>query len=101
MKWIELKKEGLLFTEEDMKGNPELAKVVALNDHVNKSLQIETVSQTVEKQESVINPCLTCALKGLCDADDCGRHLFPLDVPTTRFHDLGEYINFLKHYDWL
>lgn len=101
MKWIELKEEGLLFTEEDMKGNPELAKVVALNDHVNKSLQIETGSQPVEKQEPVINPCLTCALKGLCDSDDCGNHLFPLDVPTTKFSNLGEYIDFIKHYDWL
>jgi len=101
MKWIEIENHGLLFTEDEMQGNTELVKVVALNDHVVKSFQIETGSQSVEKQDPVINPCLTCALKGLCDSDDCGNHLFPLDVPTTRFSNLGEYINFIKHYDWL
>lgn len=101
MKWIEIENQGLLFTEDEMQGNTELAKVVALNDHVIKSFQIETGSQSVEKQEPVINPCLTCDLKGLCDSDDCGNHLFPLDVPTTRFSNLGEYIDFIKHYDWL
>lgn len=64
--------------------------------------QAEPAAPTLTRDAAPVpNPCLTCKLRGLCDADDCGRHLFPLDVPTTRFHDLGEYIDFLKHYDWL
>ena len=26
------------------------------------------------------NPCEKCYLKGLCDADECGRKLHPIDV---------------------
>lgn len=64
--------------------------------------QAEPAAPTMTRDAAPVpNPCLNCKLRGLCDMDDCGAHLFPLDVPTTRFHDLGEYINFLKHYDWL
>lgn len=52
-------------------------------------------------QGEVTNPCISCTLRGLCDSDDCGAHGYPLDTPSTRFSNLGEYINFLKHYDWL
>lgn len=50
----------------------------------------------------VLDPCKSCPLSGLCDPDDCGRHAFPLDspFPPSRFRNLGEYVNFLKHYDW-
>lgn len=58
------------------------------------------VHQTSEPTE-ITNPCTKCPLKGLCDSDDCGAHSYPLDVPTTRFKNLGEYIRFIKHYDWL
>ena len=49
----------------------------------------------------VINPCINCTLRGICDSDDCGAHGYPIDTPSTRFKNLGEYINFIKHYDWL
>ena len=52
-------------------------------------------------QGGVNDPCISCTLQGLCDADDCGAHGYPLDTPSTRFKNLGDYINFLKHYDWL
>lgn len=51
--------------------------------------------------DSVINPCLSCQWQGMCDNDECGRKSYPLDLPTTRFKNLGEYIRFIKHYDWL
>lgn len=51
---------------------------------------------------SSLNPCPQCSLRGLCDPSECGAHLFPLDspFPPTRFRNLGEYINCLKHYGW-
>lgn len=51
---------------------------------------------------SRLNPCTQCSLRGLCDPDECGAHLFPLDspFPPTRFRNLGEFINCLKHYGW-
>ena len=64
--------------------------------------QTEPAALTLTKETAPVpNPFLNCTLRGLCDADDCGKKFYPLDVPTTRFHDLGEYIDFLKHYDWL
>ena len=44
----------------------------------------------------VINPCKGCELYGLCDTDDCGQNLSLLDLVTTRFKNLGEYITFMK-----
>lgn len=51
---------------------------------------------------SRLNPCPQCSLRGLCDPHECAAHLFPLDspFPPTRFRNLGEYINCLKHYGW-
>lgn len=50
----------------------------------------------------VLDPCVHCPLAGVCDHDDCAQHGFPLDLPfpPTRFRNLGEYINLLKHYGW-
>lgn len=52
---------------------------------------------------SMLNPCPQCPYQGLC-SDECAAHSFPLDAPWsygTRFHNLGEYVNMLKHYGWL
>lgn len=50
----------------------------------------------------VLDPCLRCSLASVCTSDDCAQHDFPLDLPfpPTRFRNLGEYINLLKHYGW-
>lgn len=63
----------------------------------------EWVSNVESSKEDTMltNPCTKCPLNGLCDSDECGAHSYPLDVPTTRFNNLGEYIRFIKHYDWL
>lgn len=31
-------------------------------------------------KERSFNPCKRCFLQGLCDRDECGRHLFELDT---------------------
>lgn len=61
------------------------------------------VVSAVPADAQVLNPCKECSLNGLC-SDECAAHSFPLDVPWsygTRFHNLGEYVNMLKHYGWL
>lgn len=47
------------------------------------------------------NPCNACCYQGICDSDECANKLYPLDVPSTRFKNLEEYIRFIKHYGWL
>lgn len=55
------------------------------------------------ERADVLNPCVRCSLAGLCDRDECAQHLFPLDspFPSTKFRNLGEYINLLKKYGWV
>ena len=51
--------------------------------------------------EPTDNPCRACSYNGICDSDECANKLYPLDVPTTRFKNLGEYIKFIKQQNWL
>lgn len=44
----------------------------------------------------VINPCKGCEFYGLCDTDDCGQNMSLLDLVSTRFKNLGEYVTFMK-----
>ena len=44
----------------------------------------------------VINPCKGCEFYGLCDTDDCGMNMSLLDLVSTRFKNLGEYVRFMK-----
>lgn len=34
----------------------------------------------MKQDERTLNPCKWCFLQGLCDPDQCGRHLFELDT---------------------
>lgn len=51
----------------------------------------------------VVDPCKACALKGLCDHDECAAKLFPIDAPfaNSLFPNLGVYVQFLKSHGWL
>ena len=51
----------------------------------------------------IVNPCVSCELAGVCSNDECAQLGFPVDMPfpPTRFRNLGEYINLLKHYGWI
>lgn len=52
---------------------------------------------------SVVDPCKACALKGLCDHDECAAKMYSIDQPFafTHFPDLGAYVQFLKSHGWL
>lgn len=60
-----------------------------------------SMSVQVNAPEGVKNPCLGCEYAGWCAPDDCAKKGYPIMVPTTRFKNLEEYIQFIKHYDWL
>lgn len=60
-------------------------------------------ASAVPADARVVNPCKDCSFRGLC-SDECAALSFPLDAPWaygTRFHNLGEYVDTLKHYGWL
>ena len=48
-----------------------------------------------------LNPCIGCDLKEWCGADDCAKHGFPIDMPTTRFSNLNEMITYFRTHDIL
>lgn len=85
-----------LFSDQEMKG---LGSSPIPSSPVVSSLRSEACSPATAP---VLNPCKDCSLREWC-SDECAAHSFPLDVPwayETRFHNLGEYIDMLKHYGW-
>lgn len=85
-----------LFSDAEMKG---LDSSQVPSTPVVSSLRSEACSPTAAP---ILNPCKECSLRELC-SDECAAHSFPLDAPWaygTRFHNLGEFINMLKHYGW-
>lgn len=43
-----------------------------------------------------LNPCVGCDLREWCGNDDCAKHGFPIDLPTTRFKNLNEMITYFR-----
>ena len=85
-----------LFSDQEMRGE---SNVVPASRLLNVSLRDVSA---VPADAQVVDPCKGCSLRELC-SDECAAHSFPLDAPWaygTRFHNLGEYINMLKHYEW-
>ena len=85
-----------LFSDQEMKG---LVSSPVPSSPVVSSLRSEACSP---EAAPVLNPCKGCSLREWC-SDECAAHSFPLDAPWaygTRFHNLGEYIDMLKHYGW-
>lgn len=85
-----------LFSDAEMKGE---APVIPASRLMNVRLRdVSAVSAAAQ----VLDPCVRCPLAGVCSPDECAQHDFPLDLPfpPTRFRNLGEYINLLKHYGW-
>lgn len=86
-----------LFTDSEMKG---VAPIVP-NPQAEARRDYSHISP---KDDDVnLNPCKACPMAGLCDTDECGMKGFPIDspFPSTRFPNLGAYIDFVKHYGWL
>ena len=85
-----------LFSDAEMKGLDSVS--------LPHSVGVSSVPSEACSPESagVLDPCVRCPLAGVCGPDDCAQHGFPLDLPfpPTRFRNLGEYINLLKHYGW-
>lgn len=86
-----------LFTDSEMKG---VAPVVP-NPQVEAHRDYSHI--TPKCDDVNLNPCKACPMAGLCDSDECGMKGFPIDspFPSTRFPNLGAYIDFVKHYGWL
>ena len=85
-----------LFSDQEMNG---LGSSPIPSSSVVSSLRSEACSPAASP---VLNQCKECSLREWC-SDECAAHSFPLDAPWaygTRFHNLGEYINMLKHYGW-
>lgn len=85
-----------LFSDAEMRGE---SNVVPASRLLN--VRLRDVS-AVPADAPVLNPCKDCSLREWC-SDECAAHSFPVDVPWaygTRFHNLGEYVNMLKHYGW-
>lgn len=86
-----------LFSESEMMGVAPMVPNPQVNAH-------RDFSHIIPKCDDVIlDPCKACSLQGLCDSDECGMKGFPIDspCPSTRFPNLGAYVDFLKHYGWL
>lgn len=85
-----------LFSDQEMRGE---SNVVPASRLLN--VRLRDVS-AVPADAQVFDPCEDCSLREWC-SDECAAHSFPLDAPWaygTRFHNLGEYIDMLKHYGW-
>lgn len=85
-----------LFSDAEMRGE---SNVVPASRLLN--VRLRDVS-AVRADSPVVDPCKGCSLREWC-SDECAAHSFPLDAPWaygTRFHNLGEYIDMLKHYGW-
>ena len=86
-----------LFTESEMKGE---APMVRKAQYSKPRAWVPADSRVCR---DVLDPCKACPMAGLCDSDECGMKGFPIDspCPSTRFPNLGAYIDFIKHYGWL
>lgn len=56
---------------------------------------------TLEPAAHILNPCEGCDLREWCGSDDCAKHGFPIDMPTTRFRNLDEMITYFRTHDIL
>ena len=79
MKWYEIPKYGILLSEEEMKSNSDLAKIVSINaSHTESTPSVSSLEPEINHRKAVKDCCVDCPFKGLCDDDDCGNHLFNL-----------------------
>ena len=51
--------------------------------------------------EHILNPCEGCDLREWCGPDDCAKHGFPIDMPTTRFANLNQMITYFRTHNVL
>lgn len=56
---------------------------------------------TLEPAAHILNPCEGCDLREWCGPDDCAKHGFPIDLPTTRFKNLDQMITYFRTHGFL
>lgn len=77
-----------------------MAQIIQLSLNFGQAPVSEPLPDMEEMQGiKTLNPCKHCELRKVCDSDDCGQHLFSLDIPT-KFRNLNEFINFKKAQGW-
>ena len=64
-------------------------------------LNPEQEPTTQEPTVHITNPCVGCDLKEWCGSDDCAKHGYPIDMPTTRFKNLNDMITYFRTHDFL
>lgn len=67
-----------------------------------EALKASPLEEVVKVCPPVNDPCVKCALRDICDNEDCAALGFPIDspVPSTLFPNLGVYIDYLKKQGW-
>ena len=68
---------------------------------ISSPMNIEQEPKPLKTAEHNLNPCEGCDLREWCGADDCAKHGFPIDMPTTRFANLEEMITYFRTHDIL
>ena len=68
---------------------------------ISSPMNSENDNNMSKSAAHIINPCEGCDLKEWCGADDCAKHGFPIDMPTTRFANLDEMITYFRTHDIL
>lgn len=67
-----------------------------------EALKASPLEEVVKVCPPVNDPCVKCALRDICDNEECAALGFPIDspVPSTLFPNLGVYIDYLKKQGW-
>ena len=63
---------------------------------ISSPMNPEQEPTTLEPSGHILNPCIGCELREWCGDDDCAKHGFPIDLPTTRFRNLNEMITYFR-----
>lgn len=64
-------------------------------------MNLQQEPTTLEPTVHITNPCEGCDLKEWCGADDCAKHGYPIDLPTTRFQNLNYMITYFRTHNIL
>jgi hypothetical protein len=48
---------------------------------VSVGSSVVSAGDPAEAPAEILDPCVSCPLRGLCDDDYCGMQCFPLDMP--------------------
>lgn len=68
---------------------------------ISSPMNPEKESDLGKSTVHILNPCEGCDLKEWCGADDCAKHGFPIDMPTTRFKNLNDMITYFRTHNIL